>query len=125
MSGPANITVLANNYSPSRPPISSTWASPVSLGSRLLGERRRRIQPCDAGPGDSSTSIRSIRPPGLRPNPTFGRVDRYQSTGFVRYRALYVKFRKRFSHRNQFLISYMYKRESVDNNPLSRYINAS
>ena len=69
--------------------------------------------------------IRDInaRPPGTttRPNPTFARVDNNQSTGSARYRALYTKLEKRFSQRNQFMVTYTYV-HSRDNNPLNRYL---
>ena len=61
----------------------------------------------------------NARVPGAatRPNTTFARVDRNQSTGSVRYRALYTKFEKRFSRRHQFMVTYTYMR-SRDNDPL-------
>jgi hypothetical protein len=52
----------------------------------------------------------------------FGRVDRNQSTGEMKYRALYLKFEKRYSRRHQFLATYTYTR-SEDNNLLGRYID--
>jgi hypothetical protein len=66
----------------------------------------------------------NARPPGTtaRPDPTFARVDRNQSTGSARYRAMYTKLEKRFSRNHQFMVTYTYMR-SRDNNPLSRYLD--
>jgi hypothetical protein len=58
----------------------------------------------------------------LRPNAIFGRVDQNQSTGKLKYKALYVKVEKRYSHRTQALVSYTYTR-SDDNNLLGRYLD--
>ena len=64
-----------------------------------------------------STSTPACRARATRPNTTFARVDRNQSTGSARYNALYTKFEKRFSRRHQFMVTYTYMR-SRDNAPL-------
>jgi hypothetical protein len=120
VSGPANITVLANDY---QQPQSDQFN--VGFSQQLTGgvavhadvvythvEKDRKIQ--DINPRDPVTR--------LRPNPTFGRVDQYQSTGEVKYTALYLKLEKRFSHRTQFLVSYTLN-NSDDNGPLGRYLD--
>ncbi len=55
---------------------------------------------------------------GLRPNPDFDRIDYLESTGFVKYRALYAKLEKRFSGRNQFVIAYTFNK-ITDNSPVN------
>ncbi len=121
VSRPANITVLANDY---QQPASDQFSAGLSqkltadlalhvdaVYSHVTEDRKIR----DINPRDSAT--------GLRPNPTFGRVDQYQSTGDVKYKALYVKLDKHFSHRTQFLLSYTFD-HSNDNAPLGRFIDA-
>ena len=120
VSTPANIVVLANDY---QQPASDQLNAGVSqkLTADLAVhvdavythvEEDRKIQ--DINPRDPASR--------LRPNATFGRVDQYQSTGDVKYKALYVKLDKRFSHRTQFLVSYTLA-HSDDNAPLVRYID--
>jgi len=120
VSRPANITVLANDY---QQPASDQFNAGVSqkLSADLAVhvdvvyahvKEDRKIQ--DINPRDPGT--------GLRPNPTFARVDQYQSTGEVKYKALYVKLDKRFARRTQFLISYTFD-HSDDNAPLVRYLD--
>jgi hypothetical protein len=119
-SGPANITVVANDYV-------QPYAHQFNAGvSRQLSrefalhvdavvtntDHDRKTQ--DINPRDPATR--------LRPNATFLRVDQNESTGRIRYRALYTKLEKRYSRRNQFLVTYTYTRAS-DNNPLQRYID--
>jgi hypothetical protein len=120
VSGPANITVLANNY---QQPASDQVNA--GLSQRLAGDVAVHVDAVythvredrkilDINPRDLVTRI--------RPNTTFGRVDQYQSTGEVKYAALYVKVEKRFSHRTQALVSYTFD-HSNDNNPLQRYLD--
>lgn len=59
---------------------------------------------------------------GLRPYPQFGRVDLEESISNSKYRGLYVRLDKRFSHRNQFLVSYSFV-NSRDNAPGSRLVD--
>jgi carboxypeptidase family protein len=120
VSGPANITVVANDYV-------QPYSNQFNLGfSRSLPRdlaihvdsvythtnHDRKI--LDINPRDPVTRI--------RPNTTFARVDRNQSTAEVKYRALYTKFEKRYSHRTQALVSYTYS-NSRDNNPGQRYLD--
>jgi hypothetical protein len=65
----------------------------------------------DANPRDPET--------GIRPMPEYSRIDYYQSTAEVKYKALYVKLEKRYSNRNQFLVSYTLAK-SDDSLPLYR-----
>ena len=121
VSGPANITVLANDY---QQPDSDQFSA--GLSQRLRPDLAVHIDGVythithdrkilDINPRDAVTRT--------RPNQTFGRVDRYQSSGEVKYKALYAKLDKRFSHRTQFLVSYTFA-QSDDNAPLVRYLDA-
>lgn len=120
VSGPANITVVANDYQQPRANQFNAGFSQQLFGDFAVHvdgvitntDEDRKTQ--DINPRDPVTR--------LRPNPVFGRVDQNQSTAFLRYRALYTKLEKRFSHRTQFLVSYTYTR-SRDNNPGSRYLD--
>lgn len=118
--GPTNISVFANDYSQ---PQANQFNAGVSQqigadfavhvdGIYTNTNRDRKI--LDINAPDPTT--------GVRPDPTFGRVDRYQSTGEVRYRAVYARLEKRFSHRTQALVTYSYTR-SRDNYPIYRYID--
>jgi hypothetical protein len=116
---PANISVLSNDF---RQPYSEVYSAGVSRqvsrqiavhvdGIYNLTLRDRKIQ--DLNPRDAA---------GVRPLAQFGRIDEHESTAVGKYEAVYVKLEKRFSHRNQFLVSYTYTK-SEDNNPLVRYID--
>ncbi|MCC7123621.1 MAG: TonB-dependent receptor [Acidobacteria bacterium] len=120
VSGPANITVVANDYVQ---PYSNQFNGGFS--HQLTGEYAFHLD-LVATDTHHDRKILDInaRVPGeaARPNPTFARVDRNQSTGSVRYRALYAKFEKRYSKRHQFLVTYTYMR-ARDNAPLGRYLD--
>ena len=120
VSGPANITVVANDYVQ---PYSHQFNAGFS--HQLVGAYSLHVDGVVTNT-NHDRKIRDInaRPPGTttRPNPTFARVDNNQSTGSARYRALYTKLEKRFSQRNQFMVTYTYV-HSRDNNPLNRYLD--
>lgn len=120
VSGPANITVVANDYVQ---PYSNQFNAGVS--HQLTGDYAIHIDGVVTNT-DHDRKILDInaRRPGetSRPNPTFARVDRNQSTGSARYRAIYTKLEKRFSRNHQFMVTYTYMR-SRDNNPLNRYLD--
>ena len=120
VSAPANITVVDNDYVQ---PYSNQYNLGVS--QQLFGEYGVHVDAVFTNT-DHDRKILDInaRVPGAatRPDPTFARVDRNQSTGSARYRALYAKFDKRFSRRHQFLVTYTYMR-SRDNAPLGRYLD--
>lgn len=120
VSAPLNITVVANDYV-------QPYANQFNVGvsHRLFGQYAVHMdgvyirtshdrKTLDINPRDPVTR--------LRPNPVFGRVDQNQSTGEMRYKALYLKFEKRYSNRTQFLATYTYTR-SEDNNLLGRYLD--
>jgi hypothetical protein len=58
----------------------------------------------------------------IRPIPEFGRIDRFQSSAELKYRAMYVKLQKRYSNNYQFLISYTLAK-SEDDIPLGRSLD--
>lgn len=120
VSGAANITVVANDYVQ---PFSHQFNAGFS--HQLVGGYSLHVD----GVVTNTHHDRKIldinaRTPGAttRPNPTFARVDRNQSTGSARYRAIYTKLEKRFSQRHQFMVTHTYMR-SRDNNPLNRYLD--
>jgi outer membrane receptor protein involved in Fe transport len=76
--------------------------------SHVQGDRKT----VDINPKDPVT--------GLRPLPQWARVDEESSLSNAKYRALYVRLDKRFSHQYQFLVSYSLSK-SEDNAPASRY----
>ncbi len=120
VSGPANITVVANDYVQ---PYSNQFSAGVTR--RLTGDLALHVDAVYTHT-NHDRKIRDINPrdrtTGQRPNPTFARVDRYESTGELKYRALYVKLDKRYSRRTQALVSYSYTR-SEDNELLTRYLD--
>ncbi len=120
VSAPANITVVDNDYVQ---PYSNQYN--VGVSQQIFGEYGLHLDTVITDT-DHDRKILDInaRVPGAasRPDRTFARVDRNQSTGSARYRALYAKFDKRFSRRHQFLVTYTYMR-SRDNAPLSRYLD--
>ena len=120
VSAPTNITVVANDYvQPYSNQFNLGFSRRLSADFALhvdgivtnLDHDRKTL---DINPRDPATLV--------RPNPTFGRVDQNQSTGWVDYRAVYTKLEKRFSHRTQALVTYTFTR-SRDNNPGSRYLD--
>jgi len=119
VSGPANITILANDF---RQP----YAEVFSLGGswQLLSQLALHVDGIyNLTLGDRK--IQDINPRntlGVRPLSQFGRIDQHESTANLKYRALYIKLEKQLSLRNQFLISYTYNK-SEDSNPLVRYID--
>jgi outer membrane receptor protein involved in Fe transport len=111
---PANITVVANDYvQPYSHQMNASisrrlpWDLSVHLDAVYTRTEHDR-KTLDINPRNVAT--------GQRPNPTFARVDRLQSTGSVRYRALYLRVDRRFTQRSQFQVSYTYT-NSRDNNP--------
>ncbi len=120
VSGPANITVVDNDYVQ---PYSNQFNGGVS--HQLVGDYAVHVD-LVATDTHHDRKILDInaRVPGetSRPDPVFARVDRNQSTGSVRYRALYAKLEKRYSNRHQFMVTYTYAR-ARDNAPLGRYLD--
>jgi hypothetical protein len=74
--------------------------------------------------GDYKTININFRDPVtlLRPLPQFGRIDQVQPAADLKYKALYVKVEKRYSHNSQFLVSYTFT-DSDDNNPMGRFLD--
>jgi hypothetical protein len=120
VSGAANITVVANDYV-------QPYSNQLNGGfSHQLGDTYAVHVDGVFTNTDHDRKILDInaRVPGAatRPNTTFARVDENQSTGSVRYRALYTKFEKRFASRHQYMVTYTYMR-ARDNAPLGRYLD--
>jgi hypothetical protein len=119
-SGPANITVVANDYV-------QPYSNQFNLGfSRELPAKLALHLDAIYTDTNHDRKILDINPRDLvtrlRPNPIFGRVDRNESTSNLKYRAVYAKVERRFSHRTQFLVTYTYT-NSRDNNPGQRYLD--
>ncbi len=119
-SGPANITVVANDYVQ---PYSNQFNAGFS--HHLVGDYAVHVDAVYTHT-NHDRKILDINARDLvtrlRPNATFARVDRNESTAELKYRALYAKVEKRFSHRTQYLASYTYT-NSRDNNPGQRYLD--
>jgi hypothetical protein len=58
----------------------------------------------------------------LRPLTQFGRITQVRSDTELRYKAIYTKLEKRYSHRHQFMVSYTFT-DSDDNGPMGRYLD--
>ena len=74
--------------------------------------------------GDYKTLNINFRDPVTlqRPLPQFNRIDQIRPDADLKYKALYVKLEKRYSHNSQFLVSYTFT-DSDDNNPMGRYLD--
>jgi hypothetical protein len=120
VSGPANITVVANNYvQPYSHQFNAGFSHQLTRAfavhaDAIVTNTRHDRKTQDINPRDPVTRA--------RPNSTFGRVDQNQSTAFVDYRALYLKLEKRYSQRTQFLATYSYT-HSRDNAPGVRFLD--
>ncbi len=120
VSGAANITVVANDYV-------QPYSNQFNIGfSRQLPAKLALHMDAMYTNTNHDRKILDINPRDpvtrLRPNPTFARVDRNQSTSHLKYRAVYVKVERRFVDRSQFLVTYTYT-NSRDNNPGIRYLD--
>lgn len=120
LSAPANITVVANDYQQPQSDqlsvgVSHQITSAFAMHTDVVYTHTTR---------DRKTLDINARDPvtGERPNLTFGRVDRNQSSAELKYLGLYVKLEKRYSRRTQFLLSYTYT-NSRDNAPGGRYLD--
>ena len=65
----------------------------------------------------------SFRASGPRALTQFGRIRQVQSTGFMDYKALYVRLEKRFSDRSQFMVSYTLSDSNGDLSTISHSQN--
>jgi hypothetical protein len=76
--------------------------------------------------GDYKTLNINFRDPVtlLRPLPQFNRIDQIRPDADLKYKAVYVKVEKRYSHNTQFLASYTFT-DSDDNNPMGRYLDVN
>jgi len=117
---PPNIQVTANDF---KQPMANQ--ANVGVSQRLTTEFALHVdvvynhtiddyKTVDINPRDPVT--------GVRPLPQWARIDQTQSNSDLKYRAVYTKLEKRFSHRNQFLVSYTWTK-SDDNAPITRYLD--
>lgn len=74
--------------------------------------------------GDYKTLNINFRDPVTlqRPLPQFNRIDQIRPDADLKYKALYIKTEKRYSHNAQFLLSYTFS-DSDDNNPMGRFLD--
>lgn len=115
-----NITVVANDM---RQPLSKQLTAGVS---RRLTETfalhadfvHNRTE------GDYKTLDINARDPstGLRLLPAYTRIDQVRPDTDLKYKALYTKLEKRYSQRNQYMVSYTFT-DSDDNAPMARYLD--
>ncbi len=115
-----NITVVANDM---RQPLSKQLTAGVS---RRLTETfalhadfvHNRTE------GDYKTLDINARDPlsGARPLPAFTRIDQVRPDTDLKYKAFYTKLEKRYSQRNQYMVSYTFT-DSDDNAPMARYLD--
>jgi hypothetical protein len=74
--------------------------------------------------GDYKTLNINFRDPVTlqRPLPQFNRIDQIRPDADLKYKALYIKAEKRYSHNAQYLVSYTFT-DSDDNNPMARFLD--
>jgi outer membrane receptor protein involved in Fe transport len=117
-----NITVVANDLIQ---PAANQFTGGVSTSLPL--EMALHVDYVDnRAKGDYKTLNVNFRDPVTmqRPLPQFGRIDQIRSDADLRYKALYVKAEKRYSHNYQFMVSYTFT-DSDDNNPMGRFLDVN
>jgi hypothetical protein len=115
-----NITVVANDM---RQPLAKQFTAGASqrltelfafhvdfVNSRTQGDYKT----LDINPRDPGT--------GQRPLREFTRIDQVRPDTDLKYTAVYTKLEKRYSQRNQFMVSYTFT-DSDDNAPMGRYLD--
>jgi hypothetical protein len=115
-----NITVVSNDMIQ---PYANQFSGGVSR--RLPGELALHVDAVySRTKGDYKTLDVNARDrtTGVRPLPQFGRVDQVRPDADLKYRAIYTKLEKRYSRRNQFLVTYSFT-DSDDNSPMGRYLD--
>src|SRR5262249_10231203 len=117
---PPNVSILANDFV-------NPWSQQYNLGftQEMRGDYALSVDGVYTHvQADRKLYDLNLADPvtGLRPNPTFGRIDQDQSVSDSKYRALYVRLNKRQSHNYQFLVSYTLAK-AEDNNPAARWVN--
>jgi hypothetical protein len=117
---PPNIQVTANDF---KQPMANQ--ANVGVSQRLTTEFALHVDVVYNHTIDDYKTV-DINPrdpvSGVRPLPQWARIDQTQSNSDLKYRAVYTKLEKRFSRRNQFLVSYTWTK-SDDNAPISRYLD--
>jgi outer membrane receptor protein involved in Fe transport len=115
-----NLTVVANDM---KQPTAHQFSAGISR--RLTGELAVHVDGVyNNSNGDYKVLDINPRDPvtRLRPLPEYSRIDQVRPDTELHYRAIYTKLEKRFSHNNQFLVSYTYT-NSRDNGPMGRYLD--
>jgi hypothetical protein len=119
-SAPPNITVVDNHMVQ---PLAHQFSAGVS--QRLTDTLALHIDGVvNNTNGDYKTQDLNPRDPatGIRPDPTYGRIDQVQPASVLRYRAIYTKLERRFASNYQYMFSYTYT-HSTDNAPMGRFID--
>jgi hypothetical protein len=119
---PPNIQIMANNFvNPIGRTVNGGYTRQLSRdlavsvdGVYTRVQSDRKIFDLNAKPTPNGT--------GLRPDPSWGRIDQEQSSSDTKYRAMYVRVDRRMSGRYQFLVAYTLAKAD-DNNPASRWVN--
>ena len=116
---PPNIQLLANDF---RNPLSHQ--TNLGFTRQLAGDLAAHVDAVYSRVlGDRKTlNVNLPDATGQRPYPQFGRIDVEQSISKSKYRALYVRLDKRYSHNYQYLVSYSLAK-AEDNNPAARFVN--
>jgi outer membrane receptor protein involved in Fe transport len=117
---PPNITILANDF---RNPMGQQFNGGIT--QQIRGDYAISVDGVYTRvDGDRKIRDLNLRNPVtlVRPDPTWGRIDQWQSVSKSRYKAMYVRFDKRMSRRHQFLVSYTLAKAN-DNAPGDRFVN--
>jgi Carboxypeptidase regulatory-like domain len=118
---PPNITIMANDFV-------NPYSQQYNLGvtRQIAGEYALSVDGVYTRVRDDrKTRDLNLRDPvtGVRPDPTWGRIDQIQSVGDTRYKAMYVRLDKRMSRRHQFLVSYTLAKAEDNNLGGARFVN--
>ena len=102
---PQNISIVDNNLQNSHADASTVGVSQAL--SKVMAVHADFVYNAMRGvPLTVGTNARANLTTGVRPNPTFARVDILENLGWNDYKALLVRLEKRLDHNYQFLISY-------------------
>src|SRR5262249_47060305 len=117
-----NIQLLANDFKNPK-----SHQTNVGFTRQLSGDLAAHVDAVYSRVlGDRKTLNVNLPDPvtGQRALPQFGRIDVEQSISKSKYRALYVRVDKRYTHNYQYLVSYSLSK-AEDNNPAQRFVNQS
>src|SRR5262249_32027075 len=117
-----NITVVSNDMiqpTADQTTVGMSTALPYNMGFHVDFVYNHAVgnnKPLKTNPADPVTR--------QRPLPQFNRIDQIRPDTDLKYKALYTKLEKRYSHNTQFLVSYTFT-DSDDNNPMGRYLDGN